>query len=540
MRKPHPFSLQPSAFSLPTRRDLGDFQTPPGLVAAVLETLGPIGTRWPRVLEPTCGRGHFLVGLLGHRSPPREVRAIEIQPAHCRAAEGLLGPCSEGATHVSITCADLFRVDLKDGLSWREDGPLLVVGNPPWITSAELGVLGGAQQPPRSNVKGLAGLEAVTGSSNFDVTEAVWQKLARELAAEGPTIAILCKTSVARAILRFAHRAGMPLRDASIRRIDAARWFGAAVDACLFRVTLDTGGTAADAGTIPDGVRVFDSLDATDPVAVLGFARGGLVADAGAYRRVEFVDGECHATWRQGLKHDAAEVMELTVEPGTGRLRNRIGEDVDVEPAFVYPLLKGTDLRRAPGERPGRAVLVTQRRIGEDTSRLEAEAPRLWAYLKAHAGRFERRRSSIYRGRPSFAIFGIGPYSFAPFKVAVSGLHKTPAFRVVGPRDGRPVMLDDTGYFLPCSSTGEAVALAALCNDPMALAFLAAASFADAKRPITKALLQRLDLRAVLRRADRGRLRDRAAASLAGELAIDPTAAMLDEVDEAWSMMENR
>jgi hypothetical protein len=523
------------------RRDLGDFQTPPELVAAVLEALGPIGARWPRVLEPTCGRGNFLAGLLAHRSPPREVRAFEIQPAHCRAARGLLGYRADGGTHVSITCADFFRVDLGRDLSWREDGPLLVVGNPPWVTSAELGGLPGAQQPPRSNVKGLTGLEALTGASNFDVAEAVWLKLARELAAERPTIAILCKTSVARGILQFVHRAGLPFRDASIRRIDAARWFGAAVDACLFRVALGAAGTAGEPASSPtEGVPVFRSLDATEPAAVLGFARCGMVADSAAYRRVEFVDGTCPATWRQGLKHDAAPVMELIVEPGTGRLRDRAGEEVEVESAFVYPLIKGADLRRPPAERPWRAVLVTQERIGDDTRRLASCAPRLWGYLRAHADRFERRRSSIYRGRPPFSIFGIGPYSFAPFKVVVSGLHKVPIFRAIGPRDGRPAMLDDTCYFLPCSSAPEAAALAALCNDPIALDFLGLASFPDAKRPITKALLQRLDLRAILGRTDRGRLRERAAASLAGELAIDPAAAILDAVDAAWSMMENR
>jgi hypothetical protein len=522
------------------RRDLGDFQTPPELVAAVLETLGPIGARWPRVLEPTCGRGSFLTGLLAHHSPPREVRAFEIQPAHCQAAEGLLEHRTGAATHVSITCADFFRVDLARDLAWRERGPLLVVGNPPWITTAELGGLVVAQQPPRSNVKGLSGLEALTGSSNFDVAEAVWLKLARELAAEGPTIAILCKCSVARGLLRFVHRAGWPFRDASIRRINAARWFGATVDACLFRITLSAGVTAEEADCCgPVGIPVFRSLDATEPEALLGFVKGGMIADTTAYHHVQFVDGTCHATWRQGIKHDAAAVMELAVEPVTGRLRNRMGDDVEVEPAYVYPLIKGTDLRRPPVERPPRAVVVTQQRIGDDTERLAYSAPQLWAYLHAHADRFQRRRSSIYRGRPPFAIFGIGPYSFAPFKVVVSGLHKAPAFRILGPRDGRPVMLDDTCYGLPCSSAPEAAALAALCNDPTALAFLESATFRGAKRPITKALLQRLDLRAVLGRADRGRLRDRAAASLALELAIDPTPGMLDEVDEAWSMVEN-
>lgn len=519
------------------RRDLGDFQTPPELVAAVLETLGPIGAHWPRVLEPTCGRGSFIAGLLAHRSPPREIRGFEIQPAHCRAAEGVVADGIEHRTHVTITCADLFQVDLGGGLKWREDGPLLVVGNPPWVTSAELGSLAGAHQPPRSNVNGLAGLDAVTGLSNFDVAEAVWIKLARELAAERPTIAILCKTSAARRILRFVHRAGWPFRDASIRRIDAPRWFGAAVDACLFRITL---GAEMGATSPSGGIPLFRSLGASEPDAVIGLARGGLVADVDAYHRVAFVDGTSPATWRQGLKHDAAAVMELTVDPDSGRLRNLLGEEPELEPAFVYPLVKGADLRVRPGARPGRAVIVTQGWTGDDTKRLVAAAPRLWTYLKAHTDQFERRRSSIYRGRPPFAIFGIGPYSFAPFKVAVSGLGKSPAFRALGPRDGRPVMLDDTCYFLACSSPAEAAAVAALCNDALALSFLASTSFPDAKRPITKALLQRLDLRVILARGDRGRLGDRAATVLADELAVDPDQRVLGDVDEAWSMLENR
>jgi hypothetical protein len=516
------------------RRDLGDFQTPPELVAAVLETLGPIGARWPRVLEPTCGRGNFLAGLLRQASPPREIRAIEIQPCHCRAAEEVVRGGADGGTAVSIICADLFGLDLGRDLTWREGGPLLVVGNPPWVTSAELGRLPGAHVPPKSNVKGFAGLEARTGASNFDVAEAVWLKLARELAAEGPTIAVLCKASVARGILQYAHRAGLPVVDASIRQIDASRWFGATVDACLFRVTL----AAAESmgGVIPSrctGVPVFPALDAGEPARVLGFAGGWLVPDREAYGRSAFADGLCPRTWRQGLKHDAAAVMELTVEPGTGRLRNGEGEAVDVEPGFVYPLIKGADLRRTPAARPRRAVLVTQEHIGDDTGRLTAAAPRLWAYLSGHADRFERRRSSIYRGRPRFAIFGVGPYSFAPYKVAVSGLHKATVFRAIGPRDGRPVMLDDTCYFLPCSSAAEAATLTALCNDPLALAFLASASFPDAKRPITKALLQRLDLRAILERADRRGLRDRAAASMAGELGLDPPPGWLDLSDSS-------
>ena len=61
-------------------------------------------------------------------------------------------------------------------------------------------------------------------------------------------------------------------------------------------------------------------------------------------------------------------------------------------------------------------------------------------------------------------------------------------------------MLDDTCYFLPCQTAVEAAVLAALCNDPITLGLINSISFRDAKRPITKQLLQRLDFTAVLER----------------------------------------
>ena len=48
--------------------------------------------------------------------------------------------------------------------------------------------------------------------------------------------------------------------------------------------------------------------------------------------------------------------MELTRRrPARGRCATSSGEPVDVEPDFVYPLLKGADLPRPPAERARRA-----------------------------------------------------------------------------------------------------------------------------------------------------------------------------------------
>jgi hypothetical protein len=504
--------------------DLGDFQTPTDLVASVLDTLGPIGRRWPRVLEPTCGRGHFLAGLLGGSEPPREIVGIEIQEAHVREARGIvrdrLPAPREAPSAVTIVRASLFDLDLRRDLDWRVRGPLLVVGNPPWVTNAALGVLSSGNLPRKWNVKGSRGLDARTGAANFDIAEAVWFKLLDELAVDAQrpdetvTMAMLCKMSVARGVLEHADRRGIPIAEASLSRIDARRWFGAEVEACLFRLTLGCpGGQRPGRGMIR--VPVLPALGAGTPAAELGFARGRLMADIPGYERHAFADGVSSLTWRQGVKHDAAAVMELGrgPDPAAPGWRNKLGMPVEVEPDWLYPLLKGADLARpeiAPATTTRRAVIVTQTRIGQDTRPLEQTAPRLWAYLSAHAAALAGRKSSIYRGRPPFAIFGIGPYSFAPYKVAVSGLHKAPRFHAIGPVGGRPVMVDDTAYFVACATADQAALVAAILDDESARGLLACLSFADAKRPITKAILQRLDLAAIAGRADRAGLLARA------------------------------
>ena len=278
-------------------------------------------------------------------------------------------------------------------------------------------------------------------------------------------------------------------------------------------------------------IPVYSTLTQSNPDTIMGFARGWLIADDEAHKQWSFADGVCPLEWRQGLKHDAAGVMELVRDLASGLWLNRGGDVVDVEPDFVYALVKGTDLTRPPGSRPDRAILVTQKHLGEDTERLAYHAPRLWGYLQSHAAAFLKRKSSIYRGQPPFSLFGIGPYSFAPYKVAISGMHKEPRFQALGPVGGRPVMLDDTCYFLPCSTAEEASLFTALCNDPITLGLIASMSFRDAKRPITKKLLQRIDLSAILQHTDRSSLLARATAVLSNELASQPTEPLCDVVE---------
>jgi hypothetical protein len=474
-------------------REFGDFQTPLMLVDAVLKCLRSSSKEWSRVIEPTCGRGNFIEGLLKLAQPPDEIQGIEVQETHAKCASRVVSQAVR--TKVVIQRANLFDLRLQRDVQWSGNGPLLVVGNPPWVTNAELGSLESNNLPTKTNLKGLQGLEARLGKSNFDIAEYIWLKLIRELASEQPTIALLCKTSVARNVLQFAFEANLPIHNASIRKIDAKKWFGAAVDACLFCLDVRPGEHDYTAA-------VYDDLFTHEPVSITGIVGRQLVTDILAYQRVASIDGISPVTWRQGLKHDAASVMELRCDH-QGNLHNKSDETVMVEPDYIYPLLKSSDLFNDASLHPHRAVVVPQTRPGENTWALKEAAPRLWSYLTTHMDIFSRRKSSIYQGQPPFTIFGIGPYSFALYKAGISGLHKTPRFRAIGPVDGLPVMLDDTCYFIACNSAEQTAFLTALLNDPLCLEFIQAVAFQDAKRPITKSLLQRIDLKALYSKVNR-------------------------------------
>src|SRR5262249_10440594 len=241
--------------------------------------------------------------------------------------------------------------------------------------------------------------------------------------------------------------------------------------------------------------RVYPGLKDAKVDSVIGFEDGLLLADIRTYRRWKHLRSEEAIKWRSGIKHDCSKVMELSRE-GT-KYRNGLGELVELEDTYIYPMLKSSDLARTA--RKNRFMLVPQRTVGEDTVQIGKLAPRTWEYLVAHAHLLHKRGSSIYRNRPLFSIFGVGDYTFAPWKVAISGFYKKLLFAVVGQTNDKPTVLDDTSYFVPCQTKDQADFLAALLNSPTAREFYSALAFWDTKRPITADLLGRLDLRRLSR-----------------------------------------
>ena len=487
------------------KTEFGDFQTPEWLAQQVSLTLRDVGLMPKSLLDPTCGTGNLLRAGTKTFDSVTHLFGIDINGGHVERARNRLG-AGTGRISADIRQGDFFSCDWRPFLRMMPD-PLLILGNPPWVTNTELSALHSTNLPPKANLHGRPGIDALTGASNFDISESMLLKMIAWLNERPAALAMLCKTKVARKVLQYAWSQPQPPARCQLWRINAKRAFDASVDACL--LIFDTTRRQAQ-----PQCAVYDDLRAQRQSNVIGLRDGRLVADLDAYARWRHLRaGEREPPqyqWRSGIKHDCASAMELrTVD---GRYVNLSGDDWELEPDYLYPMYKSSDLVRSPirqsdhngGEAdrlarapvtpPRRWMLATQKAVGESTAPIRTKAPNTWRYLHRHRDILDSRRSSVYRNRPRFAIFGVGAYAFARWKVAISGMYKQLRFVVVGPHQNKPVVFDDTCYFIPCHAHEEAHFVADLLNSEPALQFYRSFIFWNDKRPIAAGVLRRLSL----------------------------------------------
>jgi len=474
--------------------EYGDFQTPLALARQVCGLLRQRGVAPSSVLEPTCGKGHFLVAAKETFENARTLFGLDINVTHVEAARSLLRD-SNGGAETRVLQGDFFLADWDDILASMPE-PLLIVGNLPWVTNATLGVVGSNNLPVKSNLNNRRGLDALTGKSNFDISEWMLIRMLDWIRTRDATLAILCKSAVARKVLAHAWRHSTSFAQAEMFIIDAAEHFGVSVDACLLVV-------AAQSSSADCRCDVYASLQSDSVSRSIGFRNGMLVANMTAFDQYSHLISGANNGWRSGIKHDCARVIELVEREGS--LTNGLDESVDVEADCLYPMLKSSDVANGSTESPDRWMLVTQRAVNDDTETLADRCPKTWSYLIRHASLLDARASSIYKGRPRFSMFGVGDYSFAPWKVAISGLYKRLEFRSVGPYRDKPVVLDDTCYFYPCATRDKAEYVLELLNSTAAQEFFSAFVFWDAKRPINVEILRLLDLGALAKDLDLSR-----------------------------------
>lgn len=461
--------------------EYGDFQTPSELAYKVCQKLSELGVPPEVVIEPTCGTGAFIKASLHCFASTAQIIGVEINSNYLAQLqqELVLLPNSE---KVLLRQEDFFRLNWPELLR-QTKGEVLVLGNLPWVTNSVQGMIGGMNLPSKTNFRFRNGLDAITGKSNFDISEWMLIHLAEALRERRGTLAMLCKTSVARKLLNYLHQHHYPVAKAALYKIDAAQSFDVAVDACL--LVCRFGAIQQDFDYI-----LYNAL--TDNIGIrTGWRKNVMVSNLNAFEETQELFGNSEYKWRSGIKHDCAEVMEL--ERSNGTLKNGLGETVQLEEDFLYPLLKGSDVanHRLP---TSRYLLVPQRNPGEETRGLKAFAPKTWDYLESHAGYFLRRKSRIYQQSPPFSVFGVGSYTFAPWKIAICGLYKKLDFSLLGPVHEKPVVFDDTVYFLSFATEAEAREIHEFLTMGKTLKFLDSMIFWDEKRPVKSGVLNSLKL----------------------------------------------
>ena len=465
----------------------GDFQTPDDLAKEVINILRVNHKILPNfIIEPSCGKGAFVRAALNEFSNSTII-GLDINGKYVEEAKLSISKY-QNSENATLYESDFFNTNWKDLIS-KLPGYILVIGNPPWVTSSELSTLNSQNIPSKSNFQNRRGIEAITGSGNFDISEWMFLQHIEWLSKREGTIALLCKYSVARKVIRQVKDKTGDKFSNYIYLIDAKAHFGASVEACLFVLS-----TNAHSGS---DCKVYKGLKSGEISYLIGERDGLILRNTVQYEKWRHLLGQdLRYVWRSGIKHDCSKVMELEQIHETLFL-NGMGEKVYLEKDYLYPLLKSSDVGNGRIDTYRKLILVTQKSVGDDTSIIQDQAPKTWQYLLAYDQYLRARKSSIYKNKPLYSIFGVGPYSFKNWKIAISGLYKRLKFCLVGPLDEKSVMFDDTVNFISFENEEEAKFVFSLITSNPSLEFLDSMIFWDEKRPITIDILRRLSFKAV-------------------------------------------
>ncbi|SFG81522.1 hypothetical protein SAMN04488063_3039 [Halopelagius inordinatus] len=514
------------------RRAFGRYDTPTGLAELAVETVvegdadaDAVGFVDATVLDPGCGAGAFVAAAAERKRAALSASDPDVAPAAAatRVAESVRGfdlnPVAVRASRLAVllalrpllsAAAEPFSLDLPivlgDALdATAADAPLsgeradILLGNPPWLTWDSLTERlkdrwrEGPMADPNLELFCHRGRNARLGHANDDVSVPFAWTCVHRLLSDGGGAAFVLKrdllTGPAGELLR---RRRVGDRSLSMRRIHdfgTLAPFGEEVDAgtALYGLAVGRGGQSADESTGGDdgsddgregvpttrwarredaGPPAFDSLSAmrrTLGREETAYLPANPETPAGPWVRADAERralGPADYRIRHGVKDDAKAVYGLdgdTIEART------------LEPDHVYPYLKSKHVVKY-GLFGYDRHLVPQRRAGEDNeSAVREETPNTYAYLQDHRERLDSRGSSWFDDGPFYGLFGLGPYTWADYKVVWCRLGFKPHFAVVSTVEDpflgeKPVVPGDHCMFVATDDEAEAHYLCALLN----------------------------------------------------------------------------
>lgn len=482
-------SISNNIINEPDRAEYGDFQTNSNLANEITLFLKTRGVSPEVIIEPTCGKGNFIIASLGNFNHLQTVFGIEIYKPYvweCKfnIIDFFLSNPKTSNPDIHIYHFNVFDFNFDEIKNKYCDKNCLIIGNPPWVTNSQLGSLNSNNLPKKINFKKHSGIDAITGKGNFDIAEYITEMLIKAFNEITGNIALLVKNSVIKNIVYEQKRNRHKISNLEKYCIDSKQEFNVSVEASLFLSKLNSK---------PDfSCKEFNFYNNSNMIKKFGWVTDKFVSDIENYVNIEDYDGKSPFVWRQGIKHDCTKIMEL--DKRNGHFLNKLNEEVELENALVYGFLKSSDLKNTIAQQTRKFTIITQTKVGQETGYIKRDYPKTYNYLLTHKSFFDARKSSIYNNKPLFSIFGVGDYSFLPYKIAISGLYKTFHFTLVLPQENKPVMLDDTCYFIGFEKIEFAVYTLILLNSSKTIKLLESITFSDAKRTFTKDTLMRVDL----------------------------------------------
>lgn len=481
----------------PDRGEYGDFQTNQALADKGVQHLIKQGVSPQIVIEPTCGKGNFIIASLRGFETTEIIIGVELyKPYIWETKFNIIDffltntVARDHKPSIYIEHESVFDYDFKEISRKYAEKDILILGNPPWVTNAKLGSLNSLNLPKKANFKNHTGLDAMTGKGNFDIGESITLMMFDAFQMRKGHLFLIVKNAVIKNIVFEQYSRKYQIGSIQKYRIDSKKEFNVSVEASFVFVKMnDVPSLLCEEFDFEKSLTSENGLVSENQ---FGWLQDKFVANLSSYLATQQLDGLCPFVWRQGLKHDCSSIMELEKTPS--HYLNALNQEICLEPDLVYGLLKSSDLKNTVISHTRKYTIVTQQRVGQETNYIKESYPQTYHYLMNNLASFEARKSSIYRNKPAFSIFGIGDYSFKPFKVAISGLYKTFHFTLILPQEGKPVMLDDTCYLIGFDCLEYAAYASILLNAEITKQLLGSITFSDAKRTFTKEVLMRIDL----------------------------------------------
>jgi hypothetical protein len=441
------------------------------------------------VLDPTCGDGAFLEAFVAlarregidiTQDVLSRLHGVEIVATdRFRLLDRLRARYGAQLAEDNITTADFITAEIPR----RYD---VIVGNPPWINFTDLpGVLKAKWAPAYIRHRLVTDKrEVLLGGSRADVASLVVKKALDHLLDERGRAAFFIPLSLffnSGANDRFRPFPGSAHGYRVVRLWDFGR------EAVFEGISTRYGAALFDrrgAQTWPVETDVRNNGGWTRSCSMAGDGRSGpwCQSEMTEIDRLTppVIEIRPSQQPRQGVNTCGANDVFIFERNG-GRFRNGLGEAWELEEELLFPLMNAGNFGR-PLRGPQRWILVphdagTGRPLAWDAI---TQYRHTAGYLSRHRETLMRRKGTLINAHIGrgfwWSLLGVGPYSFAAWKVAWEALGRksfTPAV-LEGRWQGNQAM----HAFCPCASAREAEALAASLGRTQVEAWLRSSAMA--------------------------------------------------------------